>query len=253
MQLENKVALITGATTGIGLAAAKEFLAAGASGVIITGQDAGRLAEAERTLTALGKGTVTAVRWRAEEAGDTQDVVDAVHDAHGRLDIVFANAGVTWPAPLGQIDRAEAQRQFMVNVTGPLALIQALVPMVRDGGSIILTTSCLDVMGMPGMAVYSASKAALRSLARSLSAELKDRGIRVNTVAPGPVATPIYSKLGMSDEALGEMAAGLAQKVPVGRFGQPEEISGAVTFLASDASRYIVGEEINVDGGWANL
>lgn len=253
MQLHDKIALVTGATTGIGLAAAQQFLKEGAAGVVVTGQDEGRLAQAERELSALGRGIVTAIRWRAEEVADSQAVAEAVRAAHGRLDVVFANAGVTWPAPLGEIDPAHAQRQMMVNVTGPLALIQAVVPLMDRGGSIVLTTSCLDVLGMPGMAVYSASKAALRSLARTLSAELKDRGIRVNCVAPGPIETPIYAKLGMSDEALGAMAEGMKGIVPAGRFGQPGEIAGAVAFLASDASRYMMGEEINVDGGWANL
>ncbi len=253
MQLRDKTALITGATTGIGFAAARRFLDEGAAHVVITGQDEARLEAARLTLADLGKGTVTAVRWRADEVADIEAVVAAVRDAGGSLDVVFANAGVTWPGPLGQIDAAQAQQQLMINVTGPLMLIQSLVPTMNDGGSIVLTTSCLDQLAMPGMTVYAASKAAMRSLARTLSAELKDRRIRVNTVAPGPIETPIYSKLGMDDAQLGEMAAATAAKVPLGRFGQPDEIAGAVTFLASDASSYLLGEEISVDGGWSNL
>ena len=253
MQLKGKIALVTGATTGIGFAAARRFLEEGAEGVLITGQDEGRLESARAELTAFGTGGVRAVRWRAEEAADGERVAEAVREGYGRLDVVFANAGVTWPAPFGQIDAGEAQRQLMVNVTGPLMLLQALVPLMGPGGSVVLTTSCLDVLGMPGMAVYAASKAALRSLARTLGAELKEQGIRINTVAPGPIETPIYSKLGMDEAALGEMAAATAAQVPLGRFGQPEEIAGVVTFLASDASSYLLGEEITVDGGWANL
>lgn len=253
MQLQGKIALVTGATTGIGFAAARQFLEEGAASIVVTGQDEVRLAHARDELSALGEGAVTALRWRAEEVADCEAVAAAIRDIHGRLDVVFANAGVTWPAPLGQIDVGQAQRQFMVNVTGPLALIQAVAPLMARGGSIVLNTSCLDVLGQPGMAVYSASKAALRSLARTLSAELKDRGIRMNCVAPGPVETPIYSKLGMSEEQLGEMSRSMEALVPAGRFGQPSEIAGAVTFLASDASRFMMGEEINVDGGWANL
>ena len=253
MQLHDKTALLTGATTGIGLAAARRFLDEGAARVVITGQDETRLEAARAELAELGAGTVVAVRWRAEEPDDAQAVADAVRALPAPLDVVFANAGVTWPAPFGQIDPAEAQRQLMVNVTGPLVLLQALVPTMRDGGSIVLTTSCLDVLGMPGMAVYSASKAALRSLARTLSAELKERRIRVNAVAPGPVETPIYAKLGMDDAALDDMRAGLAATVPLGRFGRPDEIAGAVAFLASDTSSYLLGEEITIDGGWSTL
>ena len=251
MQLNGKIALVTGATTGIGRATAERFFEQGAAGLIITGQDEARLEEARAALA--GRGRVAAVRWRAEEPADAGLVADAVRSNFGRVDVVFANAGVTWPAPLGDIDAVSAQKQMMVNVTGPLILIQSLVPLMSEGASIVLTTSCLDVLGMPGMAVYSASKAALRSLARTLSAELKDRDIRVNAVAPGPIDTPIYSKLGMSEEQLNEMAQGIVGKVPAGRFGQPDDVAGVVAFLASDASRYMLGEEVNVDGGWASL
>lgn len=253
MQLHGKIALVTGATTGIGRASAEQFLSEGAEAVIVTGQDEERLRSAVDELSALGLGKVSGVLYRAEEAANAQAVAAKVRDLHGRLDIVFANAGVTWPAPFGQIDPVQAQRQFMVNTTAPLILAQALVPLMKRGGSIVFNTSCLDVLGMTGMAVYSASKAALRSLTRTLAYELKEQGIRVNAVAPGPTSTPIYSKLGMSDEQLGEMAEGMKQIVPVGRFGEPDEIAGAVTFLASDASRYMLGERIYVDGGWANL
>ena len=251
MQMQDKIALVTGGTTGIGRAAAERFLAEGAEGVVITGQDEERLAQATRELS--GSNRVSTVRWRAEVAEDAATVAEAVRARHGGLDVLFANAGVTWPAGLGQIDAEAAQRQFMVNVTGPLILVQALAPLMREGGSVVLTTSCLDVLGMPGMGVYAASKAALRSLARTLSAELKDRGIRVNALAPGPIETPIYGKLGMDAAQLGEMAEGIRAQVPLGRFGHAGEIAGAALFLASDASRYMLGEELNVDGGWANL
>lgn len=253
MQLSQKVALVTGATTGIGFASAEKLLQEGVSGLIITGQDVGRLAEAKESLSKTGNAKVTAVRWRANVAGDTDLVADAIRSDHGHLDIIFANAGVTWPAPLGHIEMEAAQEQFLINTISPLILIQTLAPLMRDHGAIVLNTSCLDVLGMPGMAVYAASKAATRSLARTLSAELKERGIRVNAVAPGPTETPIYGKLGMSPQELEEMASGIVSQVPAGRFAKPEEIAGAVAYLASDASRYIVGEELNVDGGWANL
>ncbi|WP_114391315.1 SDR family oxidoreductase [Notoacmeibacter marinus] len=253
MQLEGKIALVTGATTGIGNATARQFLNEGVAGLVITGQNEKRLAATKQELAGLGKGTVSAVRYRAEEIADSQAVADVLKREHGLLDVVFANAGVTWPAPFGQIDADEAQRQFLVNTTAPLILAQALTPLMGSGGSVIFNTSCLEVLGMSGMAVYSASKAALRSIVRTLAYELKAEGIRVNAVAPGPTETPIYSKLGMTDEQLGEMADGMKQIVPAGRFGTPDEIAGAVTFLASDASRYMLGEQIYVDGGWANL
>lgn len=253
MQLQGKTALITGATTGIGFATAETFLADGVSALIITGQNDDRLSEAAAKLVAQSSASITPVQWRAEAEDDVAALVETVKRSHGQLDIVFANAGVTWPAPLGQIERTEAQRQFLVNATAPLMLIQALAPLMREGGSIILNTSCLDVLGMPGMTVYAASKAAMRSFARMLSMELKDRGIRVNAVAPGPTETPIYNKIGMSENDLDAMAEGIAREVPLGRFARREEIAGAVAYFASDASRYVIGEEINVDGGWTTL
>ena len=251
MQLQGKIALITGATSGIGRATAERFLEEGVEGLVVTGQDEGRLDELHRALA--DHAHVLAVAWRAEEAADSAALAEAVRERFGRLDVVFANAGVTWPAPLGQIDAAQAQRQMMVNVTAPLILVQSLAPLMGEGGSIVLTTSCLNEVGMPGMAVYSASKAALRSLARTLSAELKDRGIRVNAVSPGPIETPIYGKLGMSEEQLDEMARGILAQVPAGRFGKAGEVAGATLFLASDASRFMLGEEIALDGGWSTL
>lgn len=251
MQLKDKVALVTGGTSGIGRAAAERFLAEGAAAVVITGKDPTRLAEAERALSSQGQ--VSSVLWDAEDAAGAERVAEHVRTSHGRLDIVFANAGVTWPAPVGQIVAADAQRQFMVNATAPLLLVQAVLPLMGQGGSIVLNTSCLDEIGMPGMAVYAGSKAALRSMARTLSAELKDRGIRVNAVSPGATETPIYGKLGMSEEQLAGMAAGIAGQIPVGRFAKPGEIAGAVAFLASDASSYMLGAELVVDGGWSQV
>ena len=250
MRLENKTALITGGTTGIGFATARHFLSEGAT-VIITGQDGERLAKAEYTL-AEEFDRISSIRWQAEQLDSSTDVAAFVQNQSG-LDIVFANAGVTWPAPFGEIDPEHMQKQLLVNVTAPMHLLQKLVPMMHQNGSIIMNTSCLDEMGMPGMGAYSASKAALRSLVRTLAAELKDQHIRVNSVAPGPVETPIYSKLGMPDEALEAMAAEMTQLIPIGRFAKPEEIAEAVTFLASDASSYMQAEEIKVDGGWTNI
>lgn len=252
MQLKDKIALVTGATTGIGRASAERFIAEGVKTLIITGQDEARLETARAELS--GKGaTVLAVRWRAEHGEDSNALVERLTSEVGTIDILFANAGVTWAAPLGQITAEQAQAQMMINFTAPLMLVQAVSTVMNSGGSIVMNTSCLDELGMPGMAVYSASKAALRSATRTLSAELGDKNIRVNAVAPGPIETPIYSKLGMSEEQLGEMASGIVSQVPAGRFGTPDEIAGAVLFLASDASSYMRGSEIAVDGGWTSL
>lgn len=250
MQLDGKTALITGATSGIGRATAQAFVDQGVKTLIITGQDEARLEDAHADLSSNGT-DVIAVQWRAEEPADTAALAEKV--GQYSLDVVFANAGVTWPAPLGQIEMESAQTQMMINFTAPLMLVQAVAPLMNSGGSIVLNTSCLDELGMSGMAVYSASKAALRSAVRTLSAELGEQGIRVNAVAPGPIETPIYGKLGMTEEQLGEMAQGIVSQVPAGRFGTPDEIAGAVLFLASNASSYMRGAEIPVDGGWTSV
>lgn len=251
MQLSGKVGLITGGTTGIGFETAKHAFEQGAKAIAVTGQNEDRLASAEQALSPLGD--VTAIRWRADEPSDTEHMAGVLKDKYGSIDFVFANAGVCWPTPVGDVVAEAAQSQMMVNFTGPLLLVQALVPIMNKGGSIVLTTSCLHQLGIPGYAVYSASKAALRSLARTLSAELKDRGIRVNTLAPGPFETPIHGKFGMDPVQLQEAKGYVASMVPLGRFGQTDEIVEAAVFLASDGSRYMLGEELSVDGGWTNL
>ncbi|WP_227271486.1 SDR family oxidoreductase [Roseobacter weihaiensis] len=252
MQLSGKIALVTGATTGIGRATAERFIEDGVTALIITGQDQARLKTARAELAEHGV-PVTAICWRADTPTDSVALAERVMAEHGRLDVVFANAGVTWPAPLGQIEAEAAQAQFMVNVIGPLLLVQALSPLFSEGSSVILNTSCLNVLGMPGMAVYSATKAALRSVARTLSVELGTRGIRINSVAPGPIETPIYSKLGMSEADFAEMGQGIIAQVPAGRFDKSSEIAAAVAFLASDGSSYMRGAEMPVDGGWSSL
>lgn len=251
MQLDGKIGLITGGTTGIGFETAKHAFKQGAKAIAITGQNEDRLASARDVLASLGD--VTAIRWRADQPNDTKQLAGVLKDKFGAIDFVFANAGVCWPTPLGEVDATAVQSQMMVNFTGPLLLVQALVPIMNKDGSIVLTTSCLHQLGIPGYAVYSASKAALRSLARTLSAELKDRGIRVNTLAPGPFETPIHGKFGMEPAQLQEAKGYVASMVPLGRFGHTEEIVDAAVFLASNGSRYMLGEEVSVDGGWSNL
>ncbi len=251
MNLEGKVGLITGGTSGIGLASAKRALNAKAKTVIITGQNSERLELARQALSEIGN--VEALQWRANATEDTQQLTEHIRNRGGSLDFLFANAGVCWATPLSQLDAAEIQKQLMVNLTGPLILVDALVPLMSNGGSVILTTSCLNQLGVPGYAAYSASKAGLRSLARTLSAELKDQGIRVNCIAPGPFETPIHTKYGLQDNELDEVKTQVASRVPLGRFGKTDEIVDAVVFLASDSSRYMLGEEIAIDGGWSTL
>ncbi|MEH6630947.1 MAG: SDR family oxidoreductase [Halopseudomonas aestusnigri] len=247
-QLENKTAIITGGTSGIGLATAQLFITEGAQ-VIITGQDQARLDDA---VDQLGNNT-QGVKVVAQNPDDAVLLAAVAKEHFGTIDILFANAGVAWSAPLDQIDSSSMLEQFAINFGGPLFAIQNLAPLMKEGSSIVANTSCLNELGMPGMGVYSATKAALRSLVRTLSAELSGQGIRVNSIAPGPIETPIYGKFGMSEEQLGEMAQGIVAQVPAGRFGNANEIASVALFLASDASSYMRGVEIPVDGGWTNL
>jgi len=244
----DKTVVITGGTSGNGYAAAQAFLEEGAA-VVITGQNQDRVDNAAKALGPHAEGVVA----DHTELAALDRLAREIESHHGRIDALFANAGVTWPATLDGITEEHVRDQFRVNFDGPLFTAQKLVPLMQSGSAIVFTTSCLNQLGLPSMAAYSASKAALRSLTRTLAAELKDQGIRVNAVSPGPIQTPLYSKFGMSDEELDEFAQGVAAQVPMGRFGQAEEIAGAVTFLASGQASYITGEEIAVDGGWSNL
>ena len=246
--LKGKRIVVTGGTSGIGYAAAEAMISEGAE-VIITGQDAQRVEDASQALGDAATGLVAP----SQQPDSADRIAAAAKERFGGVDVVFANAGVTWPGPLGDITAEAVAHQFAVNFTGPLLTIQALAPLMGEGGSIIVTTSSLDRAGMPGMAVYSATKAALRSLVRTCAAELAERGIRINSIAPGPIETPIYAKLGMPEEQLQGMSEFILTKVPQGRFGKPEEIAGAAVFLASDASTYMLGEEITIDGGWTNI
>jgi NAD(P)-dependent dehydrogenase (short-subunit alcohol dehydrogenase family) len=247
-RLAGKTVLITGGTSGIGYAAAELFRAEGAR-VAITGQDETRLADAARRLG----DDVLALRIEMSALPEIDAMVSKVRDAFRQLDVLFVNAGVTWPAPLDSVDEAHFDGQIAINLKGPFFTVQKAAPLLRQGASVILTTSCLDEMGLAGMSVYSASKAALRSLARTVSAELSPRGIRVNAIAPGPVNTPIYGKLGMTAEQLEGFAADLKGKIPMRRFAEAGEIASAALFLASSDSSFMLGEEITIDGGWARL
>ena len=247
-RLTGKTALITGGTTGIGLATAKLFLQEGAR-VAITGQDAGRVAEAGAMLGA----NAIAIRADVSSASEMAAVAARLKKEFGGLDIIFANAGIAKPMPFAEVDEENINSQIGVNLKGVIYTVQKMLPILRNPASIILTSTTLTQQGLAGVSVYSATKAAVRSLARTLSAELVGQGVRVNVISPGPIETPIYGKMGMSAEAVQQMAGMVLGKVPVGRFGQADEVAKAVLFLASDDSSYILGEDLLVDGGMAMI
>jgi NAD(P)-dependent dehydrogenase (short-subunit alcohol dehydrogenase family) len=245
--LENKVALVTGGSTGIGLAAARTLAAQGAR-VFVTGR---RQAELDAAVASIGA-AATGIRADASVLADLDRVYATIAQAAGHLDIVFANAGGGDMLPLGAITEEHFDRIFGTNVRGVLFTVQKALPLLRDGGSVILTSSTTSIQGTQAFSVYSASKAAVRNFARSWALDLKDRHIRVNAVSPGPVRTPGLADL-VPDEARQGLFDALASQVPLGRLGEPEEIGNVVAFLASDASSFINGVELFVDGGMAQV
>lgn len=247
-RLQGKTALITGGTTGIGFATAKLFMQEGAR-VAITGQNAERVAEAGKQL---GAGAI-AICANAALAQDMAAVANRLKTEFGHLDAVFANAGIAKPMPFADIDDANIDDQINVNIKGIIYTMQKMLPLLNNPSSVIFNASTLAQQGMAGMAVYSATKAAVRSLARTLSAELVGQGVRVNVISPGPIETPIYGKIGLPAQDLEQMAGQIIGQVPMGRFGHADEIAKVALFLASDDSTYILGENILVDGGMANI
>lgn len=243
-RLKRKRALITGGTTGIGLETARQFLQEGAR-VAITGKNPATLEAARREL---GSG-VLVISADASDIEAQKRVAETVREAFGGLDILFLNAGIAELRPVEQWDEAGFDRSFAINVKGPYFLVQALLPIFANPASIVLNASVNAHIGMPNSSVYGASKAALLSLARTLSGELISRGIRVNAVSPGPISTPLYSKLGLPEADLKAVAASIQSQVPAGRFGKPGEIASAVVFLASDESAFTVGSELLITGG----
>lgn len=247
-RLTGKTALITGGTTGIGLATARMFIKEGAR-VAITGQNAERVAAAGKEL---GEGVI-ALRADVASLADMRAVAQRLKADFGTLDILFANAGIASPMPFSDVDEANIDRLFDINVKGVIYSVQSMLPLLANPASVVLNASTLADKGVAGMAVYSATKAAVRSLARSLSTELTTRGIRFNVVSPGLTETPIYGKLGMPPEAVEQWAAQMVAGVPAGRFAQADEIAKAVLFLASDDSSYMLGGNLLVDGGFATI
>jgi NAD(P)-dependent dehydrogenase (short-subunit alcohol dehydrogenase family) len=247
-KLDGKIALITGGNSGIGLATAKQFVREGAY-VFITGRRAPELAAA---VEEIGR-NVTAVQGDVANPADLDRLFAQISREKGKLNIVFANAGFAQYTPLGSITETDFDRHFNVNVKGLLFTVQKALPLIPDGGSIILNASVVGSKGLPANSVYSATKAAVRSFARTWTTDLKDRRIRVNAVSPGPIETPGLSNLMASSGAAEQHGALLSSAVPLGRLGTADEIAKAVVFLASDDSSFVMGTELFVDGGFAQV
>jgi NAD(P)-dependent dehydrogenase (short-subunit alcohol dehydrogenase family) len=244
-RLDGKTALVTGGTTGIGLETARLFLEQGAR-VAITGTNPDTLAAAAKDLGA----SVLVLPSDASDSAARQILADTVAAKLGKLDILFANAGIALFGPLDMFDEAAFDRQIAINVKGPLFLAKALLPHFSPKASMILNASVVAHVGMGGAAAYSATKGAVLALGRALAIELAARGLRVNTISPGPIATPIYGKLGMAADQATQMAETILASVPMKRFGEAREIAQAAVFLGSDESSYMTGGEIVVDGGY---
>jgi NAD(P)-dependent dehydrogenase (short-subunit alcohol dehydrogenase family) len=243
-RLQNKRALITGGTTGIGLETARLFLKEGAR-VALTGKNPKTLDAARKDL---GPNALV-IDSDAGNIADQKKLAEQISSSFGSLDVLFLNAGIVEMRPLGKWDETAFDRSFNINFKGPFFLIQALLPLFANPASIVLMTSINSHIGMPTSSVYGATKGAMLTLAKTLSGELIGRGIRVNAISGGPIATPLYGKLGMDDSAL----KGLTAQVPAGRLGKPSEVAEAAVFFASDESAFTVGSELIIDGGMSTL
>jgi NAD(P)-dependent dehydrogenase (short-subunit alcohol dehydrogenase family) len=247
-RLAGKVAVITGGSSGIGLATAKRFIEEGAH-VFLTGR---RQAELDEAVKQLGP-NATGIRGDVSNLADLDRLFSAVK-LKGKLDIVFANAGIGEFAPLAEITEQHFDKHFGVNVKGMLFTVQKALPLLRDGASVILNASIVASTGNPAFSVYSATKAAVRSFARTWAVDLRDRKIRVNAISPGIIPTPGYNtSLGMNARQVDQFVESALPNIPLGRAGTAEEIAKAVLFLASDDSSYVNGIELFVDGGLAQI
>ncbi len=247
-KFNNKVVVISGGNSGIGLETVKAFLAEGARVVF-----SGRRQEALDEVSASLEGEFKAVLADQGKISDNKTLIDAAVAAYGSIDVLFVNAGVAYFLPADQIDEDHFDSQFNINIKGPAFLTKYAIPHMKDGGAIIFNSSIVHLKGFEGAAIYSATKGALRAYSKVLTTELAPRKIRVNVVAPGPIATPIYDKIGMPAEAVDEMGQSFAASNPLKRFGNPAEIAAAVLFLASDEASYVNGIEVPVDGGVSQI
>jgi NAD(P)-dependent dehydrogenase (short-subunit alcohol dehydrogenase family) len=243
-KLKNKIALITGGTSGIGKATAIDFIEQGAT-VIITGRNQNTVDETVKELGANAHGIVA----DSGNIADLKSLSEKVKSLTGKVDVLFVNAGYGKFAPVEMVDEAHFDEQFNVLVKGTLFTVQAISPLMGEGGSIILNTSAVTEKGMQGASVYSAAKSAVQSFTKTFASELSARKIRVNAVSPGPIETAFFDKTGMNQEQIQGFAGAVLPQVPMGRFGQSSEVAKAVTFLASDDASYMHGTEIFVDGG----
>lgn len=247
-KLDGKIAVVTGGSTGIGLATAQRFVAEGAY-VFITGR---RKAELEEAVRLIG-GSVTAVQGDVANLDDLDRLYAAVKQEKGRVDVVFANAGILDNAPLGSIAEEQYDKVFNVNVKGLLFTVQKALPMMSEGGTIVLNASIVASKGFAGSNIYSASKAAVRSFARTWASDLKGKGIRVNAISPGPTETPVLKTAGLTEEQIRQHKAHFATTIPLGRMGQADEVAKVALFLACDDSSFMTGSEVFVDGGLAQV
>jgi NAD(P)-dependent dehydrogenase (short-subunit alcohol dehydrogenase family) len=248
-KLEGKVAVITGGNSGIGLATAQRFATEGAY-IFITGR---RQSELDAAVKQIGKNSTTAVQGDVSNLADLDRLYATVKEQKGHIDILFANAGVGELVPLGAITEAHFDKTFRINVKGLLFTVQKALPLFQDGGSIILNASIAASKGVEASSVYNATKAAIRSFARTWTVELKHRKIRVNAISPGPIDTPGFNGLAQSKEQIEQFKTSIVSTVPMGRMGSPDEVAKASSFLASDDSSYVTGIELFVDGGMAQI
>jgi NAD(P)-dependent dehydrogenase (short-subunit alcohol dehydrogenase family) len=248
MKLEGKTALITGGTSGIGLATAQEFIRQGAK-VVVTGRNPDTLSQAEKTLGS----DALVVSADVSKPAELDGLFKQVREKYGHIDVLFANAGI---AKLGSVESTPEEvvdELFNTNFRGNYFTVQKALPLLKDGGAIVFTTSWFVEVGIAGTSAVSATKAALRSLTRTLATELLPRNIRVNAVSPGVIESPLFGKLGLPEAAVQELGNSLLQQMPMKRFGTVEEVAKAVSFLASDDASYITGVELAVDGGRTQL
>ncbi|WP_248722939.1 SDR family NAD(P)-dependent oxidoreductase [Seonamhaeicola sp. ML3] len=247
-KLKNKVAVITGANSGIGLATAKLYLKEGAK-VVLSGRRQEALDEVSKDL----EGDFITVLADASKPEDNKRLISEATAHYGNIDILFLNAGIAPVSPATDITEEHYNEIFNINVKSPMLTVKEALPSLNDGGSILFTSSIVHKKGFDGLGVYSASKGAIRAYSRVLTSELRSRGIRVNSIAPGPIETPIYSKMGLPQDVVEDMGKGFASQVPLGRFGKSEEVANAALFLASDEGSYVNGAELEIDGGISQI